>query len=234
MKKDALILVILMLWLSACRGQLKGEGPAVQERRSISKCSKLILSLDAEVEYHVSDSTGLLLIAPANFMTEIKTESSSDKLHIRNSRMLDSDDKIRIVLYSPSFEKIEINGSGKILTAGSIHSEKLSLRINGSGDFNGSLYGKNMSTTINGSGKIALSGKTQFHEVEINGSGNLLADSLIVDQYQLSLRGSGDASVQAISKLNAEVIGSGNITYTGQPEVKTQITGSGDVRKRSN
>jgi hypothetical protein len=234
MKKYALIFLTMMLWLSACRGPLKGEGPAVEERRSISKCSKFILSLDADVEYHVSDSTGLLLIAPANFMKEIKTESGSDKLHIRNNRMLDNEDKIRVILYSPSFEKIEINGSGKIITAGSIHSEKLSLQINGSGDFNGSLYGKNMITTINGSGRVVLSGKTQFHEVEINGSGDLLADSLMVENYELSIRGSGDASIQAISKLNAEVIGSGNITYSGQPVVQTKITGSGDVRKISN
>lgn len=234
MKNNALILLTLLLWLCACRGPLKGEGPAVEERRSISKCSKLILSLDADVEYRVSDSAGLLLIAPANFMSEIKTESGSDKLHIRNNRTLDNVEKIRIILYSPSFEIIEINGSGKIITAGAIHSDKLSLRINGSGDFNASLYGKNMSTAINGSGKVVLSGKTQFHEVEINGSGDLLADSLVVDNYNLSLRGSGDASIQAISKLNAEVIGSGTITYSGQPEVKTQITGSGDVRKRSN
>lgn len=164
-------------------------------------------------------------------MEHIETESSNGRLMILSNRTLEGSSAIRVVLHSPSFESIEINGAGKIVTQGSLHSNAVALRINGSGSMSCSMFIETLKSTINGSGHLILSGKVKSHTIEINGSGGIMADSLQCEEASLSLRGSGDVNLNVSRKLTSEVIGSGNVRYAGQPQVKTKITGSGDVRK---
>jgi hypothetical protein len=52
---------------------------------------------------------------------------------------------------------------------------------------------------------------------------------LAANAVRLSISGSGDAMVKAITSLDAEVSGSGTIRYAGKPQVNSQISGSGSV-----
>jgi hypothetical protein len=47
----------------------------------------------------------------------------------------------------------------------------------------------------------------------------------------IELYGSGKATVSVLNKLSAKVEGSGEIIYSGDPQVVTKIEGSGRVTK---
>ncbi len=48
----------------------------------------------------------------------------------------------------------------------------------------------------------------------------------------MTVTGSGDADVNCTGDLNARIIGSGTVTYTGTPSVQQSITGSGSIQHR--
>ena len=89
---------------------------------------------------------------------------------------------------------------------------------------------KNIDAKITGSGDLKLSGKVNDFEVKVTGSGDFSGKSLISQNTQVYVSGSGDAIVHASKSLKARVNGSGDIRYYGNPETTDNKTlGSGDI-----
>lgn len=160
-----------------------------------------------------------------------------------------------ITLRIPAMEggRIEINGSGNITQtegkllgesfdvriAGSgdirlnLETQRLSLSINGSGDMELTAVAGEASADSNGSGNIALSGAAEKLKVSLNGSGHFKGFNFAVQDAHVTTNGSGDAEVNVTGEITGSIGGSGNITYSGNPEsVSISDNGSGDVRAR--
>jgi len=81
--------------------------------------------------------------------------------------------------------------------------------------------------------------KTFFSDSEINsildvgtGSGDFMAYNLKVARVEAAVMGSGDISVYASESLKARVSGSGDISYKGNPEKQDfKTAGSGAISK---
>jgi len=124
------------------------------------------------------------------------------------------------------------NGSGDIAVSG-IHGS-LQLVVNGSGDVKANgLQLLNCTIKSVGSGDISMYGKTNALAIVSSGSGDIDASQLTAVTVKATGSGSGDIAVRPVQKLDASLTGSGDLTYYGNPGVlKTQSTGSGDIRKR--
>jgi hypothetical protein len=86
--------------------------------------------------------------------------------------------------------------------------------------------------TLGGSGNIKVTGMVENLIATINGSGNLELENLIVEKAFIKINASGDANVNVKRELKAEITGSGDIHYQGNPSrVIPKITGSGSVEK---
>ena len=69
-------------------------------------------------------------------------------------------------------------------------------------------------------------------ELEIKGSADLEARKLTVQIANITIKGSGDARVRVKESLTADVLGSGDLTYYGNPpKVKLNNNGSGEIEK---
>jgi hypothetical protein len=61
----------------------------------------------------------------------------------------------------------------------------------------------------------------------------LRAGDLATNEVQVTVTGSGDATVRATQRLDANVTGSGDVHYYGNPpQVQKNVTGSGDISPR--
>ncbi len=84
----------------------------------------------------------------------------------------------------------------------------------------------------NGSGTIAAAGHAGDLKLELNGSGTAKLADLAVDSAKVTINGSGDVVVQPHKSLEAEINGSGDIKYIGDPAHMAQaIHGSGSIEK---
>ena len=106
----------------------------------------------------------------------------------------------------------DVSGSGKVL---------LSVNIRDKADFGVSV-----------SGKIQADGTARDVKVQISGSGKVLAGNLETDKCDVRISGSGDVEINVKSELDANISGSGSVTYKGNPShVNSHSSGSGNVRK---
>lgn len=110
-----------------------------------------------------------------------------------------------------SFES-DVSGSGKVV---------LTATIDATADFG-----------ISGSGKIEASGSADMVKTNISGSGKVLAANLETNRCDVRISGSGDVEINVKNELDANISGSGTVSYRGSPKrVNSHASGSGKVRK---
>lgn len=110
-----------------------------------------------------------------------------------------------------SFES-DVSGSGRVV---------LSATIDALADFG-----------ISGSGKIEASGSADMVKASISGSGKVLAADLETNRCDIRISGSGDVEINVKNELDANISGSGSVSYRGNPKkVNSHASGSGKVRK---
>ena len=85
---------------------------------------------------------------------------------------------------------------------------------------------------VSGSGKINIQGRAQSADLVISGSGEVHGYGLSVARCNARISGSGDIEITATDDLDANISGSGTISYKGNPNhVNSHSSGSGKVRR---
>ncbi len=106
----------------------------------------------------------------------------------------------------------DVSGSGKV---------NLAINIEQEADF-----------AVSGSGKIEASGSAQDVKATISGSGKVLAADMQTNRCEVRISGSGDVEINVKNELDANITGSGSVSYRGNPnKVNSHASGSGKVRK---
>jgi hypothetical protein len=124
-----------------------------------------------------------------------------------------------------------VSGSGNIELKGNC--ESFDSDVSGSGKVwleaairNGATFG------VSGSGKIEASGSADHVKTDISGSGKVLAADLETNRCEIRISGSGDVEINVKNELDANISGSGSVSYRGNPsKVNSHSSGSGKVHK---
>jgi hypothetical protein len=105
--------------------------------------------------------------------------------------------------------------------------------ISGSGTVTAAtITAPSLAVDLSGSGKITVGGVVDQQDLAISGSGEYQAKDLQTKIASADISGSGNATVTVSDKLDAQLSGSGQLTYYGNPpEVTQEVSGSGRVTK---
>ena len=176
--------------------------------------------------------------APEDVISHVTTEVVSGVLKIYNKHndsfhwndLFGHHRKILVYVSIKDVNSIVVSGSGDVTFHNGLHTDKMNLRVSGSGDVDGTLEAKNLETSISGSGDVKLSGHAETSAVRVSGSGDYSARGLITTNTDVHVSGSGDAKIYASNKIDASVSGSGDVSYSGHPKsVYKSKSGSGDI-----
>ncbi len=85
---------------------------------------------------------------------------------------------------------------------------------------------------LSGSGHAEASGSTQKLKVYITGSATAHLEKLAIEEALVNVDGSGAVDIAAPNHLEAEIHGSGKISYQGAPVIEQTVRGSGQLVKR--
>ncbi len=211
-------------------GAEEGSQKIVTKKIELDDFTKIILKGSSNIEINQGGKCLAELEIDDNLVEFIEFEINKTTLIISSKSSI-SPSVYNIVLTMPSVEAIGVNGSGDIKCNMLAGSPLLRLRINGSGTIELEAKSDKVKAHINGSGDIILSGQSGELNATINGSGDLEASACIVENVNVSIRGSGDAQVNAVNKLDVEIFGSGDVGYLSKPKVlKQSVYGSGSVK----
>jgi hypothetical protein len=172
---------------------------------------------------------------------EIKVTKGVLKITMKKNKSvrLTNQGTVKVEVHLPQLTRIEQGGSGNIkvgelnsstkdlavhvLGSGNVDLQsvqvlgELTLLVQGSGDINcrsASILGR-ASATVMGSGEVKASGTTPIIEVLIQGDGNVDVSGMKAQDGNVTILGSGNASVNCSGKLERLVQGSGTIQNAG-------------------
>lgn len=175
--------------------------------------------------------------APANVIDKILTEVQGGVLRIytkegTNWNWNTGNKKMIIYVSIKDIKSVSLAGSGDVVFKDGLRAPSLKIKLTGSGDISGKVEVKNLESSIGGSGDITLSGRADNSVVSVVGSGDFTGENLVTVNTQVKVAGSGDATVNANDKIDASVVGSGDVRYTGAAKnVSSSKAGSGSVSR---
>jgi hypothetical protein len=195
---------------SSSAGRVVGDGQPASETRSIGPVTAIAADGAFALTIKVGLTSGLTVETDKNLLSIVKTDVSNGRLDIYTDRSYSVDGRIKITVTSPDIADISASGSNQ---------------INGEG-----LIGGPLSLSLNGSNNAVLSGKISALTARMSGSNYLMAHQLTAESANVTVSGSGAASVDARQRIVAEISGAGSISVYGNPQARgTQVNGSGKI-----
>jgi hypothetical protein len=124
-----------------------------------------------------------------------------------------------------------ISGSGNLELTGKCSSFKS--KISGSGDMELDIaVGNRAVFEVSGSGGVKAKGSADEIKTSISGSSRISAENFMTNRADIHISGSGDISIAVKDEIDANISGSGNVRYKGNPsKVNSHASGSGHVSK---
>lgn len=228
--------VVMLIFISTgCNVCVQGEGDNTSESRLVSDFHTIHLSCSAEVvlmEQNPGEPMKVIVQAQPNLIPLITTQVNGENLEIDMEGCVSNSNPVIVQVYGHGLTALSNSSSGSISGSNKITSELFALELNGSGNIQLEIQAHEVDIEQNGSGNIQVSGNTHKIEIENASSGSCDAISLIANEAQVNLSGSGAVSVFANEEMNLELLGSGSITYGGKPaKINTKKDGSGEIHE---
>lgn len=238
MKKVVLAAIILTVATSCKKNGVfcyNGNGNIITEQRQTGSFDEIELSMAADVYITQSSSYSVSVTASENLMSVIKTDIHGNTLCIetKSNKCIKHNEEIDIYVTMPDIHKIKLSGSGNINCTSALNVNEIALNISGSGNIQlDSLTAENCDMTISGSGNIDLNGlgSGSKQKINISGSGGVNSLNHAFSDVDITISGSGSASVWATNNLKTNISGSGDVFYKGNPIISSSNSGSGTVR----
>ncbi len=238
MKRFIIVLAAFTLMFNACDeifSSVRGEGPVVSETRSVKDFKGIELGASGDVYFKQAPEFKVVVETQKNIAEILETvvEGGVLKINFKNNIGNVNTDKLIIRVEAPSFERIDLSGSGNMTAENALTGSNLDIKLGGSGNISikEATFSK-IEADVTGSGNIDISGTADSGDIGVTGSGNINAEKLKAKTVKASITGSGGIDCYAETDLDVSITGSGDVHYAGTPSVKMQVTGSGNVEKK--
>lgn len=212
---------------------ITGNGNIRTETRKPGSFHGVESSGSIDIEISSGDSYSVSVENDDNILPFVITEVENGILNVyykENTSV--NNDHAKVYIKTPSLDKIISSGSANItIKDGVKNNQEIKISVAGSGDIEGTVDAPKVSASIGGSGNISLKGRTKDFDVKIGGSGDAKCGDLQSENTSVSIAGSGSAHVFASVHLKANIVGSGDVYYRGNPQSpEINSIGSGSVK----
>ncbi|GGH02874.1 DUF2807 domain-containing protein [Polaribacter pacificus] len=240
MKKNIIISCVLLILSFSTQAQnwwgnsksIRGNGHVVTENRKTSSYDGISIGGSFDVILVKGKEGKITLRGEENILKYIETEVSGSTLKIQYKRNTNirTTRKLTITIPYRDIDKISLGGSGNITAKELIKADEMALSIGGSGNINLKIDANELKTSIGGSGSINVSGSSKELTCSIAGSGSIKAYDLKTSIVNANIAGSGSIRTTVANQIKANVVGSGNIYYRGNPKkISSKSVGSGSI-----
>jgi len=187
-----------------------GNGQITSVTRTVANFNQIVVNGSVDVDATVGTKTSVIVSGDSNIVQLVQTNSRGGSLTVEIQGSYTTNNPLTVTIVTPSLDNISLNGSGNI-TAHALNAGQQVLNLNGSGN-------------------IDADGTVTTLSADLEGSGNINAQNVKAPQASVELNGSGNVTVNASKSIKANLDGSGNITYYGNPpSTDNHTNGSGNI-----
>jgi hypothetical protein len=225
----------LFLALTGILGIIGHVSAQSTQTRPVSGFNSVANAGSFSVHVKITGTESLKITADASIIDEIETVVKGGNLEVRFKHQNEPhhySGRVDVYITAKSLNALVCSGSGSLELDGALKGNEAGVTLSGSGSITASIESGTVQATISGSGKINLNGSTGKTTVTISGSGELKAENLKSDVAEVQTTGSGSAHLNVSKSISAQIVGSGNVYYTGTAAIsKAQTIGSGRIKK---
>ncbi len=198
--------------LRASGPTIVGSGNSKTEVREIGSFKNIHSAGSMSIVVTIGDAVSCKVTADDNVLPILETIVDGDTLKVGSKQSFSSKTRIVVELTVPAVHSLHLAGSGDSIITGMKQSD--------------------FEVRIAGSGSAKVDGEVESVTVSIAGSGAAKLANLKAKSGKVKIAGSGSVNVHCTESISAEIAGSGDVVYAGNPpQVQQQIAGSGSVRK---
>ncbi len=214
-------------------GSIRGSGNVVEQTYDVSGFDRVTLAGSGNLYIQTGDTDGLTVKGEDNIIEQLDIQVNADELTIsfKSGVSVNPTQPLDFYVTVTNLNMVRLLGSGDIQIS-PLTTNDLDVQIAGSGDMNiEQLNADRFTVEIPGSGRIQVAGEVNDQTITILGSGNYEAGSLKSANAVISIAGSANVNVDVSDSLTVNIAGNGTVRYSGNPDVKKTILGSGDIKK---
>lgn len=214
---------------------VKGDGNVTTKTVTVGDYDAIKCIGFMDIQLQKGTEGNITVAAEDNLHEQVEVFVEDKELIVKTKEGVKISTKKGIYITVPidDISKLSVAGSGDVKTKDKITAKEFKTLIQGSGDIVLELEASKADVAIDGSGDISLTGSSDDLKIILMGSGDFEGFKFNANNTEVSVLGSGDASVIAEKYLKARVMGSGDIYYKGNPEnTDLKTFGSGDITSR--
>jgi hypothetical protein len=180
---------------------------------------------DVNVYVTVKDIDAISVSGSGDLIAQTRLTGNNFDLKVSGSGSLEAE------LDASGDVNVDVSGSGNVDIKGKFKNFETDISGSGHVDLSATIAGT-ADFGLSGSGKVRASGSAQRVKASLSGSGKVLASDFETDSCDIRISGSGDVEINVKSDLDANISGSGSVSYKGNPShVNSHSSGSGHVHK---
>jgi hypothetical protein len=235
------IISLCLVFLFACQTPSLKKSPLdlgkiITDKRLVSQFEKIEVKGPVDVFLKQEEKEHLEVQAGESIIEFITTKVEENRLYIEwkapdNYRAVNLKKSIKVFVMAPQVTSICVKGSGGIQGEGLWKFQNMDVYVKGSGDVSMSLAGETLSVAVQGSGDLTFDGNVSHQDIQVAGSADYNAQELQSKTANISVSGSGNATLNVQDQLDIQVFGSGDILYKGNPQLNSQVHGAGHIKK---
>jgi hypothetical protein len=212
--------------------KVKGSGNVTTKSHTTSDYHKVDVFGFMNVQLEKGTEGTIRVTTDENIHEYVSVKSNEGvlKIKIKSNVNISTKKGIHITVPFKDLDNVSLTGSGDILTKNQIKSDQFEAEVTGSGDMILDIDVNRLDAKLTGSGDLKITGTATDLEIKVTGSGDFDGGSLISQNVEAYVSGSGDASVVAKNSIKARFNGSGDIDYSGNPsKSNNKVMGSGNI-----
>ncbi|MBS0361472.1 MAG: DUF2807 domain-containing protein [Proteobacteria bacterium] len=191
----------------------RGDSDGAESKRELAWTGgdALAIEVPADVTYTQAPGSGKLTVTgPQRAVEDLVIEDG----HLRFAHgHRHHSEELTIVMTAPGVNRFNIDGSGR-LAVENYRQDKLSLDISGDAE-------------------VSVKGEAKTLGLDVSGSGVTDLSGLKLTDANVSLEGSGQATIAPTGSANLNISGSGEITLLSHPSrMESNVSGSGSIHQR--
>jgi hypothetical protein len=238
--KRILFLLLVLVGFQACAQwpweRIDGNGKMTKQNRSVGNYTAISSSGFWDVMVGYGESSSIIVEGDENLLQYIETEVEGNKLVIKTKGKVNlrSKNKVTVYVSVTRLTGVSLSGSGDIMGEGKFRNDgPTDFHLSGSGNIRmGFDKIGTADVSVSGSGNVQLTGSAKAVNAKVSGSGNIDCSDLISDDATARISGSGNIRVNANKSVDANISGSGGVTYRGAAtDVRKHVSGSGRLSK---
>lgn len=198
--------------------------------------NRIMIAGGIDIYLSQSDSGAVAVSASEpKFADAIKTEIKDNVLEV----YFDGDRgwslrnrNLRAYISFKELASLHVSGASDVLVADKITSPELSLVLSGASVFRGAVQAGNLDVSLSGASDIIISGSSSVLKISSSGASDVDGFALTANICLASASGASDINITVKEALSAEASGSSEITYKGDPALKSvKKSGSSTIKK---